>query len=263
MNDKYIEKKRYNEHSNFILRSTDSREKLQILGALNFPLPLRPPYHRYENLIIQISLSNNNIKQLDLCCGNGLHSFTLFCKTPIINFNHNVIALDYSEKSIEIAKIRNKLTGYNVDFRVCDVEKLPFKNSSFDLITCAGSLSYVNHEIFIKECKRVLKPGGAFICVDSFNHNVFYRLNRYIHYIRKKRTKSTLNRMPDVKLINLFRTKFKTVNVEYFGIFVFILPILMPIFGKNKSTYILNKLDHIFTFFKKYSFKIVIHAINH
>lgn len=57
---------------------------------------------------------------LDLCSGYGVHSFI-----GAIN-GANVIALDYSEKSIEVAKQRTKSLQIDIDFRVFDVEKFTF-----------------------------------------------------------------------------------------------------------------------------------------
>ena len=34
------------------------------------------------------------------------------------------------------------------------------------------------------EIHRVLKKNGIFICVDSLNNNLIYRVNRWFHYIK-------------------------------------------------------------------------------
>jgi ubiquinone/menaquinone biosynthesis C-methylase UbiE len=129
-----------------------------------------------------------NARVLDLCCRDGVHSFTA------LRCGASVIALDYSDASINLAKIRAETLGVSIDFRCADFEKLPFSDSTFDTITCAGSLSYLDHTVFFKEVKRVLKREGKFIVVDSFNHNIIYRLNRFVHFIRGRRSYMTLKK---------------------------------------------------------------------
>lgn len=43
-------------------------------------------------------------------------------------------------------------------------EKLPFNNNEFEYILATEVLEYIsNQEVFISECKRILKPGGTLI----------------------------------------------------------------------------------------------------
>ncbi len=255
MEDKEIELNRYNNLSLNILKQKLVDEKLSIIGSQNYPKYLQAPFLKYETLIKSFSLIHKNINQLDLCCGDGIHSFT-----AAIN-GANVIAVDYAEKSIEIAKLRALKVGVPVDFRVCDVENLDFEDEQFDIITCVGSLSYVNHDKFILEIIRILKPEGVFICLDSFNHNIIYRFNRKLHYLRGNRSLSTLKRMPNEHLVSKIQPLFNEFKLYYFGIFSFLAPVLTKFFNEDKTAFIINKLDSYFSFLKKYSFKIVFYAI--
>jgi SAM-dependent methyltransferase len=56
-------------------------------------------------------------------------------------------------------------------------------DNSFDIITMAGSLSYLNLEMFIAQVKRILKPCGKLIMIDSFNHNIINLFCQQILYI--------------------------------------------------------------------------------
>ena len=56
------------------------------------------------------------------------------------------------------------------------MENLPFKNESFDIVICSGSLSYGDHKIVRNEIFRVLKNNSFFICIDSLDHNLIYKL---------------------------------------------------------------------------------------
>lgn len=254
MEDKHIEQERYNNFSESLLNIIEKEKVLLYeLGPENSPLYLQAPYLYYHNLINQNTSESK--KQLDLCCGNGIHSFTG------AKNGAKVIALDYAEKSILICKKRAEILKLSVDFRTSDVQTLnDFVNEDFDIVTCAGSLSYLDSSIFFNEVFRVLKKGGIFICVDSFNHNPIYRLNRFIHYLRGRRSYGTLKRMPNMNTIIILNQIFTKVDVEYFGIFTFIAPLLKYFMSPEKITRTINKLDSILPCFKRYSFKIVISA---
>lgn len=253
MDDKQIEQQRYNNSSARLLDSLNYNEKmLHVLGADNFLLYLQSPYIYYHKLISENTQYGK--KQLDLCCGNGMHSFTG------AKNGASVIALDYAEKSIAICKRRESVLKLNIDFRTADVQTLSFENEAFDIVTCVGSLSYLDNDILLKEVYRVLKKDGIFICLDSFNHNPIYRLNRFIHYLRGNRSYSTLIRMPNMKTIQLFEKLFRNVEVSYFGIFTFLVPVLKLFISPEKITLILNKLDQYFHKLNRYAFKVVIKA---
>jgi ubiquinone/menaquinone biosynthesis C-methylase UbiE len=254
MKDKQIEQQRYNKFSKNILSIiVNDKALLQVLGADNFPIYLRPPYLHYHDLIHKNTIGIK--KQLDLCCGNGMHSFTG------AKNGATVIALDYAEQSIALCKKRSKALNLYVDFRTSDVQTLSeYVDNEFDVVSCAGSLSYIDHDLYFSEVYRVLKRGGVFICVDSFNHNPIYSFNRFIHFLRGERSYSTLKRMPNMDTINLLNQIFKNVEVSYFGIFAFIAPLLKPMMPPETIAQIINKLDILFPFLRRYSFKIVIAA---
>jgi SAM-dependent methyltransferase len=58
----------------------------------------------------------------------------------------------------ELAKTRNLC---NIEFRVADVEALPFPDNSFDVVSSRfGIMFFVDQLKAFRECLRVLKPGG-------------------------------------------------------------------------------------------------------
>lgn len=253
MKDEIIEKNRYNKASkNFLAGLEKNKLALKVLAADNFPLYLRPPYLYYHELISQQTFPGK--KQLDLCCGNGIHSFTG------AKNGASVIGIDYAEESIIVCKQRASILNLNVEFITADVESLNFRDESFDLVSCVGSLSYLNHEILLREVYRVLKKDGVFICLDSFNCNPVYRFNRYIHYLRGQRSYSTLRRMPNMNTLKLVNEIFSKVDVKYFGIFTFLSPFLSIVLSPEKILQVLTYLDKHVRIFKRHAFKIVINA---
>lgn len=73
----------------------------------------------------------------------------------------NATGVDLSPASIERARLRCKLAGYNADLQVADAENLPFPDDSFDLVYSYGVMHHSpDTPRCIREAWRVLKPGG-------------------------------------------------------------------------------------------------------
>lgn len=247
---KQIEYERYNSKS--LQQLQTNAQSQSVIGPESLPVILRDPYVEYERAIL--SFTNGNSKVLDICCGDGSLS-VIAAKNGA-----TVVISDIAENSVELAIKKAKEHGFKITGVAADAEKLPFDDASFDVVTCSGSISYVDLEIFLKEIQRVLKPGGHFICVDSFNHNIFYRVNRFMHYLKGNRSWQVNQRIPSDKTIQTFRSYFKDVLVKYFGIFIFFAPFIKIFVGEEKTAWVLRKLDQRLRFLYRYSFKIVIIA---
>jgi ubiquinone/menaquinone biosynthesis C-methylase UbiE len=250
--DKKIEKNRYDSRSKNALSNVDS---FGFVYSDSISPIYRAPYKYFEDSIYKHIKPENEV--LELGSGSGLHTKTLLLTGA------KVTASDISPASLELLKVGLiSEFGNNLITVVADMECLPFEDESFDVITSAGSLSYAELGKVISEIKRLLKKDGYFICVDSFNHNPIYRLNRYIHYLRGNRSYSTLQRMPNQKTIKFIEKEFMNVGIKYFGIFAFLGGFLTKLFGKVRAAEILDSLDQRMYFLNKYSFKIVIIAQN-
>jgi ubiquinone/menaquinone biosynthesis C-methylase UbiE len=248
IDSKKIELERYNQRAESVLLS----EKIKALredGSAGVAVELRSPYIAYENLIR--SVVKRGSKVLDLCCGDGQHSL------PTARLGVDLTVSDIAPKNIELTLARASREELSVKGLVADSECLPESLQSFDLVTCSGSISYVDLDLFLKEVLKVLKPGGHFIAVDSFNHNPIYRLNRFMHFLAGRRSWSTLRRMPNKSTLKKIANSFEDFSVEYFGLLSFAMPILRRILGSKKSVEFSDFIDHHFKFAKKYAFKIV------
>ena len=105
---------------------------------------------------------------LDVGCNSGTFTKQVYNVFP----ESRIYGIDISQKAISYAKQKYK----NISFNVAWAEKLPFKNKSFDLITCFEVLEHVdNPEKIIKEMSRVLKKRGNMIIIVP-TENLLFRI---------------------------------------------------------------------------------------
>lgn len=96
---------------------------------------------------------------LDLGCGAG---FDCFLAAKKVGIRGKVIGVDMTEEMIAKARINAEKLGYkNVEFIVAEIEKLPLKSNSVDIIisNCVINLSPDKDNVFL-EAYRVLKADG-------------------------------------------------------------------------------------------------------
>jgi len=101
---------------------------------------------------------NKDTYLLDVGCGVGA--------TPCYiakRHSSKVIGIDISGRMIDRAKERARREGLEnkVEFRVADVQNLPFGHASFDVTIGESVLTFVKDKRrAVSECVRVTKPGG-------------------------------------------------------------------------------------------------------
>lgn len=163
--------------------------------------------------------NNSNFKILDAGCGTGINlsELSIFGET---------FGIDSSEEALKFSKIRNHK-------KIClsSVEHLPFKDSSFDLITSFDVLYHkgVNNdykalEEFYAACK---KNGRVLIRVPAFNiltgsHDL------EVHGKRRYRKR-------DVQKI-LTKAGFKIERITYLNFFLFLPTLIIRLFQRIFSS---------------------------
>jgi ArsR family transcriptional regulator len=101
----------------------------------------------------------------DLGCGTGAVAAEL---APCVR---QVIAVDNSAAMLKAARKRLAATA-NVDFRRGDLTALPVDTGACDATLLLLALTYVpDPPLAIRECARILKPGGRAVIVDLLPHD--------------------------------------------------------------------------------------------
>jgi ubiquinone/menaquinone biosynthesis C-methylase UbiE len=145
----------------------------------------------------------------------------------------------------------------SLDWVVGDAMALPFEDNSFDVYTISfGIRNVVRVQDALKEAYRVLKPGGTFIFLDSLNHNLIYKANRYFRFLRGSRSFSTVIRIPKLSRIRRMESSFAESNISYFGVWTWVFSLLRHILGEKLSYRIYENLERI-ELGHKYAFKVV------
>ena len=114
----------------------------------------------YDDLIKQLDIQPNDAV-LDVGCGTGTVLHFIASQTPIRGYG-----LDISAEMLDVARKKNP--GF--DFRLGDSKKLPYADSSMDVImACMAYHHFADQKGFREEARRVLKPNGwLYICDPRF-----------------------------------------------------------------------------------------------
>ena len=108
----------------------------------------------------------DGLRVLEVGCGNGSQSLYMAERhNPV-----KVTGIDLIPANIQIA-MGQHVNGHPVEFNVDDAQQLQtIPSGSIDFLICVESaLHYPQKELFIKQVKRVLKPGGRFVIADIVN----------------------------------------------------------------------------------------------
>ena len=137
-----------------------------------------------EEIIFKSSFSNLNFSILELGCGTGRISFSMWK----LGFK-KIVAADFSRKMIGRAQSINKNLKTNIVFEKQDATQLSYSANTFDgLIFGFNGLMQIpkrsNRMKVLKESYRVLRPGGRFIFTT--HDRTFSKWKKFWKIERKK-----------------------------------------------------------------------------
>ena len=102
----------------------------------------------------------------DLGAGEGAFALLLAQRA------RKVIAVDNSAKMIEVGREQARRNGVkNIDYRLGDMEEVPIKTATVDVVFFSQSLHHALHpERAAAEAWRILAPGGRVVILDLVQH---------------------------------------------------------------------------------------------
>lgn len=120
---------------------------------------------------------------LDAGCACGPYSMFLSNK-------FRVIGVDLSRNELEKAKVWRNRLGKNlvIDFVVCDIQHLPFKESVFDMLLCSEVLEHLpNMPSGLQELYRLIKTGGVGVISMPNYLSLYYILQRFLPVVTSRK----------------------------------------------------------------------------
>jgi len=120
---------------------------------------------KWRKKVVAIIGKNKPKQILDIATGTGDLAIMMAELNP-----DRIIGLDISPGMLNVGK--QKIAKANlsdmIEMIVGDSENMPFKDHTFDAITVSfGVRNFANLDKGLKEIKRVLKPGGTFVVLET------------------------------------------------------------------------------------------------
>ena len=101
---------------------------------------------------------------VDVASGTG----NLAIKLARTGSYDEVVAVDISIRSLEVAQRTARQIGRDLTIVQSDMKRLPFEDDSFDLLVGCAFLHHLAYPVeFMSEVRRVLKPGCPFVIIGE------------------------------------------------------------------------------------------------
>ena len=150
--------------------------------ADNYDNPLTSITFRQTNAkIVKLLDPKQNSSFLDVGCGSGI----LIKYLLEANRGMKLCGLDITPQMVEVAK-RKFASNQSVEITLGSAVKMPYKNNSFDYVTCASSFHHHPDPLkSVKEMVRVLKPGGKLLildmCIEGLLRKILFKVENVYH----------------------------------------------------------------------------------
>lgn len=135
---------------------------------------------KWRKKVVKMVSENNPKTILDIATGTGDLAMMMARLKP-----EKIIGLDISEGMLQVGnqKIEKANLSDMIEMRVGDSEDIPFDDNTFDAITVSfGVRNFADLDTGLSEIKRVLKPGGRLVILETSNPTKFpYKQGYKIH----------------------------------------------------------------------------------
>ena len=125
----------------------------------------------WRKKVVQIVSKNNPQQILDIATGTGDLALMMSTLAP-----EKIIGLDISEGMLSVGKEKISKAQLNdkIEMVVGDSEDIPYADNTFDAITVSfGVRNFANLDKGLTEIRRVLKPKGIFVILETSNPTKF------------------------------------------------------------------------------------------
>ena len=131
----------------------------------------------FGNWIVSNYKIDKGMKVLELGCGTG---DMWKREDAVINACAQLVLSDFSEGMVETAK--ENLSSYdNIEYRVIDIQKIPYEDETFDIVIANMMLYHVpDIDKGLAEVRRVLKKNGSFYCATYGEHGIIEYLSKIL-----------------------------------------------------------------------------------
>jgi demethylmenaquinone methyltransferase/2-methoxy-6-polyprenyl-1,4-benzoquinol methylase len=137
------------------------------------------------------TLRRTDARVLDLCCGTGDLTFALeHVRVKELRdpgaYRIPLFGSDFAQPMLDRAHKKAVAHGRSAKFSAADALRLPFADSTFDLLTTAfGFRNLVNYEAGLREFARVLKPGGEVAILEFSEPGAGFTAGLFRFYFRQ------------------------------------------------------------------------------
>jgi ubiquinone/menaquinone biosynthesis C-methylase UbiE len=118
-----------------------------------------------RSLRLALSFGDVSLRVLDVGCGTGYLLRSMAARCPDTEL---FVGVDPAPSMVDVAT--NEATDPRLEFTVGVAERLPLADSTFDLVISTTSFDHWADQLGgLRECHRVLQPGGRLVLVDQIS----------------------------------------------------------------------------------------------
>lgn len=207
---------------------------------------------RRARLVAQELTCFKNPMVLELGCGTGAFSKFVLKELPLLRLTSG----DISPKAVQIAA--NRYASYkNACFKIVDATSIDYDPATFDAVIGNSILHHLPVETSLKECFRVLKPGGIIWFSEPNMLNPQIAIEKNVRFIGKvlqnTENETAFFRWPLAETLR--KVGFQGVSIRPFDFFHPIIP--SPLIGIFDIT---GRLFERIPFLREISGSLLIYA---